>query len=142
MSTPLLSIRDLRVAFRTQRGEREVLHGVDLDIYPGETVAIVGESGSGKSTTATSIISLLPGTGRVTGGTITLDGRDITHLPSSEIERIRGREIGYVPQDPMSNLNPVWSIGFQVKEAIRRSRMLSRGVLIGAPSLSGRGRRG
>ncbi|WP_347346179.1 ABC transporter ATP-binding protein [Microbacterium sp.] len=119
MSTPLLSIRDLRVAFRTQRGEREVLHGVDLDIYPGETVAIVGESGSGKSTTATSIISLLPGTGHVTGGSITLDGRDITHLPSSEIERIRGREIGYVPQDPMSNLNPVWSIGFQVKEAIR-----------------------
>ena len=119
MSTPLLSIRDLKVAFKTQRGEREVIHGVDLDIYPGETVAIVGESGSGKSTTATSIISLLPGTGHVTGGSITLEGRDITHLSASEIERVRGREIGYVPQDPMSNLNPVWSIGFQVKEAIR-----------------------
>ncbi|MBB2974795.1 peptide/nickel transport system ATP-binding protein [Microbacterium endophyticum] len=116
---PLLSIRDLRVAFDTQEGSREVLHSVSLDVFPGETVAIVGESGSGKSTTASAVISLLPGTGHVTSGSITLAGRELTTLTPRQMENVRGREIGYVPQDPMSNLNPVWSIGFQVKEAIR-----------------------
>ncbi|MFJ2542295.1 dipeptide ABC transporter ATP-binding protein [Microbacterium sp. NPDC087589] len=116
---PLLSVRDLTVAFRTQEGLREVLHGVSFDIMPGETVAIVGESGSGKSTTATAIVNLLPGTGQITGGSITLEGRELTTLNRREIEAVRGRDIGFVPQDPMSNLNPVWSIGFQVKEAIR-----------------------
>ncbi|WP_120493248.1 dipeptide ABC transporter ATP-binding protein [Microbacterium phyllosphaerae] len=116
---PLLSIRDLSVAFRTQEGLREVLHGVSFDVMPGETVAIVGESGSGKSTTATAIVNLLPGTGQVTAGSITLEGRELTTLNRREIEAVRGRDIGFVPQDPMSNLNPVWSIGFQVKEAIR-----------------------
>ncbi|OIJ33203.1 ABC transporter ATP-binding protein [Microbacterium sp. LCT-H2] len=116
---PLLSVRDLTVAFRTQEGEKEVLHGASFDIFPGETVAIVGESGSGKSTTASAIVNLLPGTGVVTGGSITLDGRELTKLGRREMEAVRGREIGFVPQDPMSNLNPVWSIGFQVKEAIR-----------------------
>ncbi|MBQ3359411.1 MAG: ABC transporter ATP-binding protein [Microbacterium sp.] len=116
---PLLSIRDLKVAFRTQEGLREVLHGISFDVFPGETVAIVGESGSGKSTTATAIVNLLPGTGTVTGGSITLEGRELTTLSRTAIEGVRGRDIGFVPQDPMSNLNPVWSIGFQVKEAIR-----------------------
>ncbi|MFS0732616.1 ABC transporter ATP-binding protein [Microbacterium sp. 1P10UB] len=116
---PLLAIRGLKVAFDTEAGEREVLHGIDLDIYPGETVAIVGESGSGKSTTASAVVNLLPGTGHVTAGSITLDGRELTDLNAAEMERVRGRDIGYVPQDPMSNLNPVWSIGFQVKEAVR-----------------------
>ncbi|MBN9157693.1 MULTISPECIES: dipeptide ABC transporter ATP-binding protein [unclassified Microbacterium] len=117
--TPLLRIRDLRIAFDSQKGTREVVHGVDFDLYPGETLAIVGESGSGKSTTASAIINLLPGTGHVTAGSITLDGKELTGLTEGQMEKIRGREIGYVPQDPMSNLNPVWSIGFQVKEAIR-----------------------
>lgn len=117
--TPLLSVRDLKVAFRGQGGLREVLHGVSFDILPGETVAIVGESGSGKSTTATAIVNLLPGTGRVTEGSITMDGRELTKLGKRDMEHVRGRDIGFVPQDPMSNLNPVWSIGFQVKEAIR-----------------------
>jgi peptide/nickel transport system ATP-binding protein len=112
-------VRDLKVAFRTQEGDREVLHGASFDIFPGETVAIVGESGSGKSTTASAIVNLLPGTGTITNGSITLDGRELTTLGRREIEAVRGREIGFVPQDPMSNLNPVWSIGFQVKEAIR-----------------------
>ena len=118
-ASPLLSVRDLKIAFRGQEGEREVVHGVSFDIFPGETVAIVGESGSGKSTTATAIINLLPGTGKVTGGSITLDGRELTTLSRKQMESLRGRDIGFVPQDPMSNLNPVWSIGFQVKEAIR-----------------------
>ena len=117
--TPLLRIRDLKVAFDTQKGSREVLHGINLELYPGETLAIVGESGSGKSTTASAIVNLLPGTGHVTAGSITLDGQELTGLTEGQMEKIRGREIGYVPQDPMSNLNPVWSIGFQVKEAVR-----------------------
>jgi peptide/nickel transport system ATP-binding protein len=122
---PLLSIRDLTVAFDAGKVSREVLHGVSIDIHPGETVAIVGESGSGKSTTASAIVNLLPGTGHVTGGSITLEGRELTDLTPSQMESVRGREIGYVPQDPMSNLNPVWSIGFQVKEAIRANGIAS-----------------
>jgi peptide/nickel transport system ATP-binding protein len=118
-ATPLLSIRDLKVAFDSQSGPREVLHGVSFDIFSGETLAIVGESGSGKSTTASAIIGLLPGTGHVTEGSIALEGTELTELTRPEMERLRGRDIGYVPQDPMSNLNPVWSIGFQVKEAVR-----------------------
>ncbi|MFF3028589.1 dipeptide ABC transporter ATP-binding protein [Microbacterium sp. NPDC057944] len=116
---PILSVRGLKVAFKGQDGMREVLHGIDLDIHPGETVAIVGESGSGKSTTATAIVNLLPGTGRITEGSVTLSGRELTTLGREEIEQVRGRDIGFVPQDPMASLNPVWSIGFQVKEAIR-----------------------
>ncbi|MDN3309703.1 ABC transporter ATP-binding protein [Microbacterium oryzae] len=119
MNEPLLRIRGLKVAFGTGKKQREVVHGVDLDVHRGETVAIVGESGSGKSTTATAIIDLLPGTGEVTAGSIQLDGVELTQVDRREMESIRGRRIGYVPQDPMSNLNPVWSIGFQVKEAVR-----------------------
>lgn len=115
----LLSVRDLTISFGTKKKQREVVHGVSFDVYKGETVAIVGESGSGKSTTATAVIDLLPGTGQVTGGSVALDGRELTTIKRANMERLRGREIGYVPQDPMSNLNPVWSIGFQVKETIR-----------------------
>ena len=116
---PLLSVRDLKVAFKTDKKLNEVLHGVNFDVYPGETVAIVGESGSGKSTTMHAVINLLPGTGRITEGSVTWRGRELVGIKRREMERIRGREIGLVPQDPMSNLNPVWSIGFQVEEAIR-----------------------
>ncbi|TDL43770.1 ABC transporter ATP-binding protein [Microbacterium oleivorans] len=125
VSQPLLQIRDLTVSFGTGKKAREVLHGVDLDVFPGETVAIVGESGSGKSTTAAAVINLLPGTGAVTGGSISLDGVDLLSAGRREMESIRGRDIGYVPQDPMSNLNPVWSIGFQVEEAVRANGLAS-----------------
>lgn len=116
---PLLSVRDLKVAFKTDKKINEVLHGVNFDVYPGETVAIVGESGSGKSTTMHAVINLLPGTGHITEGSITWRGRQLVGIGRKDMEKIRGREIGLVPQDPMSNLNPVWSIGFQVEEAIR-----------------------
>jgi peptide/nickel transport system ATP-binding protein len=116
---PLLSVRDLQVAFGTKKQPNEVLHGISFDVYPGETVAIVGESGSGKSTTMHAVINLLPGTGRTTGGSVTWNGRELVGIGRREMESIRGREIGLVPQDPMSNLNPVWSVGFQVEEAIR-----------------------
>ena len=116
---PLLEITDLEVAFRSSTGLVPAVRKANLTLYPGQSVAIVGESGSGKSTMAHAVIGLLPGTGRVTGGTIRFQGRDITHLSPQELTAMRGSSIGLVPQDPMSNLNPVWSIGFQVKEALR-----------------------
>ena len=118
-SDPLLQISDLEVAFRSSTGLVPAVRKANLTLYPGQSVAIVGESGSGKSTLAHAVIGLLPGTGRVTGGTIRFQGRDITHLGTQELTALRGSSIGLVPQDPMSNLNPVWSIGFQVKEALR-----------------------
>jgi peptide/nickel transport system ATP-binding protein len=117
--TPLLEIKDLEVGFQTADGLVPAVRGVSFDLFPGETVAIVGESGSGKSTTAHAIINLLPGTGRVTGGQVLFEGRDLTQLKTADIESVRGRLIGLVPQDPMQSLNPVWSIGFQVEEAIK-----------------------
>ena len=118
-SDPLLEISDLEVAFRSSTGLVPAVRKANLTLYPGQSVAIVGESGSGKSTLAHAVIGLLPGTGRITGGTIRFQGRDITHLGTQELTALRGSSIGLVPQDPMSNLNPVWSIGFQVKEALR-----------------------
>ena len=118
-SDPLLEITDLEVAFRSSTGLVPAVRKANLTLYPGQSVAIVGESGSGKSTLAHAVIGLLPGTGRVTGGMIRFQGRDITHLGPQELTALRGSSIGLVPQDPMSNLNPVWSIGFQVKEALR-----------------------
>ena len=118
-SDPLLEIADLEVAFRSSTGLVPAVRKANLTLYPGQSVAIVGESGSGKSTLAHAVIGLLPGTGRVTGGMIRFQGRDITHLGPQELTALRGSSVGLVPQDPMSNLNPVWSIGFQVKEALR-----------------------
>jgi len=120
---PLLQIRDLEVGFQTQRGLVSAVRGVNLTLYAGQTLAIVGESGSGKTTTAQSIIDLLPGAGKVTGGQILFEGRDLTTLNAKEIQAVRGNLIGYVPQDPMSNLNPVWNIGFQVEEAIKANNV-------------------
>ncbi|QHC67135.1 ABC transporter ATP-binding protein [Rathayibacter oskolensis] len=116
---PLLEVRDLEVGFQTGSGLVQALRGVSLTIEHGQTVAIVGESGSGKSTTAAAIIGLLPGSGKVTGGSVLFDGKDLAKASRTELEDLRGRRIGYVPQDPMSNLNPVWSIGFQVEETIK-----------------------
>ena len=118
MSTPLLSIRDLAVEFPNSQGAVRAVDNVNLDLWEGETLAIVGESGSGKSTTAHAIINLLPGAGRIAGGSIVFDGKELVGASESALEAVRGSQIGFVPQDPMSNLNPVWSIGFQVEEAI------------------------
>lgn len=115
---PLLSIRDLTVEFPNQNGSVTAVNKVSLDLWEGETLAIVGESGSGKSTTAHAIINLLPGNGKIAAGSISFDGKELVGASATDLEAIRGRQIGFVPQDPMSNLNPVWSIGFQVEEAI------------------------
>ena len=116
---PLLSVSDLSIAFKTNEGVNDVVHEVSFDVHRGETVAIVGESGSGKSTTMHAVIDLLPGTGRVTGGSIRWKGAELVNSSRRTMERLRSKEIALVPQDPMSNLNPVWSIGFQVEEAVR-----------------------
>lgn len=115
---PLLEIRDLNVDFTVDGRTSPAVRGVNLSVYPGQTVAIVGESGSGKSTTAHAIIDLLPGTGKVTGGEIRFDGKDLVSASRREILAVRGNGIGFVPQDPMTNLNPVWKIGFQVRETL------------------------
>ncbi|WP_417510328.1 ABC transporter ATP-binding protein [Microbacterium sp.] len=125
-STPLLSVEGLAVDFHTLDGTVHAVEGVDLEISEGQTVAIVGESGSGKSTTAMAIIGLLAGGGHIARGSIRLDGRDISHASESELRSIRGRDIGLVPQDPMSNLNPVAKIGTQVAETLLAHGLANR----------------
>lgn len=122
---PILSMRKVDIAFGSKKKPIDTVFGVDLDIYPGETVAVVGESGSGKSTTAHAIMGLLLGGGHVTGGTITFDGEDITHASPKRLTELRGPQIGLIPQDPMSNLNPVWSIGSHIKEALKANNVVS-----------------
>jgi len=126
MSTPLLSVEGLAVDFNTTDGVVHAVEGVDLEISEGETVAIVGESGSGKSTTAMAIIGLLAGGGRIAAGSIRLDGKEISKAPEHEMRGIRGRHIGLVPQDPMSNLNPVAKIGTQVAETLLAHGLANR----------------
>ena len=121
---PLLELKDLKISFTSSTGVVDAVRGVNLTLSPGQSVAIVGESGSGKSTTAMAVIGLLPGTGKVTGGTILFNGEDITGLSDKEMQHYRGSDIGLVPQDPMSNLNPVWSIGTQVKESLRANNVV------------------
>ena len=125
-ANPLLKITDLEVTFTTSTGVVPAVRGANLTIYPGQTVAIVGESGSGKSTTAAAVIGLLPGTGKVTGGSIEFDGKELTTMSSKEWIELRGSGIGLVPQDPMSNLNPVLRIGTQVKEALLANNIVPR----------------
>jgi len=117
-SKPLLEIIDLDVVFKGAEGDVHAVRQANLTVYPGQTVAIVGESGSGKSTTAMAVIGLLPSNGKVTGGKIVLDGADITHFTEREMVELRGDSIGLVPQDPMTNLNPVWKVGYQITEAL------------------------
>ncbi|MBV7281588.1 ABC transporter ATP-binding protein [Corynebacterium sp. TAE3-ERU30] len=123
-SVPLLTFEDLKISFESTTGTVDAVRGINLAIYPGQSVAIVGESGSGKSTAAMSILGLLPGTGKITGGSITFDGQDITDVSEKERQEYRGKMIGLVPQDPMSNLNPVWRIGTQIKESLRANNVV------------------
>ena len=116
---PLLEVKNLQVDFTTDEGK--AVHAVrnsSFSVYPGQWVAIVGESGSGKSTSAMAVLGLLPGTGHVVGGSIKLDGQEISGFKQKDFDKLRGSKMGLVPQDPMSNLNPVWRIGTQVKEAL------------------------
>ena len=116
--SPLLEVTDLAVGFQTMDGPVQAVRKAGFSLGAGKTLAIVGESGSGKSTTAMAVIGLLPGNGKISSGSIRFDGRELVGLPESKMRAIRGRSIGLVPQDPMSNLNPVTKIGTQVAETL------------------------
>ncbi|WP_125963368.1 dipeptide ABC transporter ATP-binding protein [Bifidobacterium dolichotidis] len=121
---PLLEVKDLQVDFTGEGGKP--VHAVrdsSFTVFPGQWVAIVGESGSGKSTSAMATLGLLPGTGHVVGGSIKFEGKEISGYKPKDFVALRGAKMGLVPQDPMSNLNPVWRIGTQVKEALKANNM-------------------
>ncbi len=119
MRQPLLEIRNLNIAFDTNRGPIRPVRDVSLSIYPGQTVAVVGESGCGKSVTALSVLRLIPSPpGKVLGGEILLEGRDLLALPESQMRAVRGKDIAMIFQEPMTSLNPVYTIGDQIVEAI------------------------
>ena len=114
----ILDIRGLQTYFYTEEGVARAVDGLDLQLRPGDTFGLAGESGCGKSTTALSILRLLPPTGRIVGGEILFGGRDLLKLNDEEIRRIRGKEISMVFQEPMVALNPVLTVGEQISEAI------------------------
>ena len=115
---PLLSVEHLHVRFWTRRGTIHAVNGISFDIAPGETLGIVGESGCGKSVTSLAILGLLARNGRVEAGSATFEGTDLLRQSDRHLRRIRGREISMIFQDPMSSLNPVLTIGRQIREAL------------------------
>jgi oligopeptide transport system ATP-binding protein len=115
---PLLSVEDLHVRFWTRRGTVHAVNGISFDIAPGETLGIVGESGCGKSVTSLAILGLLARNGRVESGKAIFQGRDLIRQSDRALRRIRGREIAMIFQDPMSSLNPVLTIGRQIRESL------------------------
>ena len=123
----LLEIRGLKTHFKTDDGWLHAVDGVDLSVDAGETVCVVGESGSGKSVTAMSVLKLVPmPPGRIVAGQVLWDGRDLVPLPPAEMRKLRGREIGVVFQEPMTALNPVYTVGEQICEGLRLHEGLSR----------------
>jgi peptide/nickel transport system ATP-binding protein len=125
MTAPILAIRDLVTAFPTRNGEVKPVDGVSLTVERGRTLGIVGESGSGKSMLSLSIMGLIPPSGRITSGNVVLEGTDLTQLSHSAMRDIRGNRVAMIFQEPMTSLNPVHTIGFQIIEALRAHRRLS-----------------
>jgi peptide/nickel transport system ATP-binding protein len=125
---PVLSIRDLSVHFRTGGVWRPVVEGLSFDVGPRETLAVVGESGSGKSVTALSVMRLLPEANSKVEGVIRLDGRDVLKLSDRRMRDVRGDTASMIFQEPMTSLNPVLTIGFQIAEAMIYHRGLDRGA--------------
>jgi peptide/nickel transport system ATP-binding protein len=115
---PLLTVEDLRVQFWTSRGTVHAVNGISFDVAPGDTLGIVGESGCGKSVTSLALLGILPRAGKVTSGTAMFGDRDLFRLSDRELRRIRGRDIAMIFQDPMTSLNPVLTIGRQIREAL------------------------
>ncbi|MFN7726878.1 MAG: ABC transporter ATP-binding protein [Rubrivivax sp.] len=118
-SAPLLEVKNLRVEFPTRRGTLLALDDISFDIAPGEVLGVVGESGAGKSLTGAAIIGLLEPPGRIAGGQILLGGQRIDNLPYEQMRRIRGRKIGAIFQDPLTSLNPLYTVGRQIIETIQ-----------------------
>jgi oligopeptide/dipeptide ABC transporter ATP-binding protein len=124
--TPLLSIRGLRTYFDTEAGVAKAVDGVDLDVRPGEVLGLVGESGSGKSVTALSVLRLVPSPpGRIVAGDIQFKGRNLLALSWEDIRKVRGREISMIFQEPMTSLNPVFTIGMQLMEVVQQHERVS-----------------
>ncbi|MES2993577.1 MAG: ABC transporter ATP-binding protein [Pseudomonadota bacterium] len=125
MTQPLLDVRNLRVEFPTRRGRLVALDDVSFQIAPGEILGVVGESGAGKSLTGAAIIGLLDPPGRVASGEILFNGRRIDNLPYEEMRKVRGRQIGAIFQDPLTSLNPLYTVGRQLVETIMTHLPLS-----------------
>ena len=123
---PLLEVRNLRVEFPTRRGTLVAVDGVSFAIEPGEVLGVVGESGAGKSLTGMAVIGLLEPPGRIAAGEILLEGRRIDRLPPEEMRRLRGRRIGAIFQDPLTSLNPLYTVGEQLVETILTHLELDR----------------
>ena len=127
MTRPLLSVKDLVIEFSTQRGIVRAIDGVSFDIMPGETLGLVGESGCGKSVTSLAILGLIPSPpGRIVSGSIELEGRELAGLPESEYRHIRGKEISMIFQEPMTALNPVFTIATQMTDVLMRHQGMTR----------------
>ena len=121
----LLEVRDLKVEIPTRRGLLTILDGVSFDIAPGEVLGLVGESGAGKSISGLAIIGLLEPPARIARGTVALQGRRIDNLPREEMRKIRGARIGTIFQDPLTSLNPLYTIGRQLVETIQTHTSLT-----------------
>lgn len=126
MSDKLLEVKDLRTSFFTHLGEVKAIRGISFDVEKGESIGIVGESGSGKSVTSLSIMKLLLYPGKIVGGEILFNGEDLVNKTNKDMMAIRGNEIAMIFQDPMTSLNPVYTIGDQIAEAIMKHQKLSR----------------
>ena len=118
MREPLLRVENLHVEFWTNRGIVYAVNGISFDVALGETLGIVGESGCGKSVTSLALLGILARAGRVSAGRALFGGRDLLTLDDGELRTIRGREIAMIFQDPMSSLNPVLTVGRQIREAL------------------------
>ncbi|WP_341282656.1 ABC transporter ATP-binding protein [Paenibacillus sp. FSL H8-0537] len=119
MPTPLLEVKNLHTSFKTDKGVIPSVNGVSFSVEEGETLAIVGESGCGKSVTSLSIMGLIASPGSITGGEIALQGRDLVKLSRKELRKLRGNEMSMIFQEPMTSLNPVFTIGNQLSEVFR-----------------------
>ncbi len=118
MPDPLLSVRNLETQFATDDGLVKAVDGVSFDVLPGETLGIVGESGSGKSITALSILRLISRPGRIVGGQILFKGKDLARYSENEMRALRGNDIGMIFQEPMTSLDPLYTVGYQIREAL------------------------
>jgi len=126
MTTPLLSVQDLTVEFAVRGAWQPVVTGVSFDVQPGQVVALVGESGSGKSVSCFALLRLHGESGRTSSGRVLLDGRDLLTLSEREMADVRGNEIAMIFQEPMTSLNPAFTVGAQIAEVVRRHRGVSR----------------
>ena len=119
-AAPLLQVEDLRVEFKTRRGKALVLNGVDFELHGGETLGVVGESGCGKSMTALALLQLIPSPpGRISGGRVLFQGQDLVQADESHMREVRGNRISMIFQEPMTSLNPVFTVGNQIGESLR-----------------------